>query len=77
MEPKIRSFAEDVSYDDIDFYVIDVEDVEDVDRLPEDVSTLPTFLLFDAGELKERVPVTSQKRPGRVLSKAIQRVFCE
>lgn len=75
MEPKIRSFASDVEYQDIAFYTIDVEHVDDVSLLPEEVSSLPTFLLYRGGELQERVTIVSDKRPGRALAKAISRVY--
>ena len=75
MEPKIRSFANDIEYDDIEFYSIDVESVEDVELLPEEVSSLPSVLLYKKQELQECVGFVSDKRPGRVLSKAISRVY--
>lgn len=75
MEPKIRSCAWDLEYQDIDFFVIDVDEVDDVELLPENVCSLPSFLLYSGGELKECVGVVSQKRPGRVLSQAIRRVY--
>lgn len=75
VEPKIRSFADDVEYQDIEFYTIDVDVVEDVDGLPETVSTLPTFVLYRGGELQECVAISSDKRPGRSLARAISRVY--
>lgn len=75
VEPKIRSFADDVEYQDIEFYTIDVDVVEDVDELPETVSTLPTFVLYRGGELQECVALSSDTRPGRSLARAIRRVY--
>ena len=75
VEPKILPFARDVEYDYIEFYTIDVERVDDVALLPEEVSSLPSFLLYSGGELQEIVSIVSDKRPGRALAKAISRVY--
>jgi hypothetical protein len=75
VEPKVRPFADDAEYSDISFCSLDLDDVQDATLLPEEVSSLPTFLLYDTGELKDIVRVTREQRPGRLLARAIKKAF--
>ena len=76
VEPKIRPFADDLDFEDIAFYSLDVDRVS-VEDDPEfaAVSTLPAFLLLFGGSLREIVPVKREQRPGRLLARAIKQTF--
>ncbi len=39
------------------------------------ISSLPVFLLYDSGSLREVVRVTREQRPGRLLARAIKATF--
>lgn len=76
VEPKIRTFADDLDFSDIAFYSLDVDRVS-IEHDPQlsAVSTLPVFLLYARGSLREIVPVTREQRPGRLLARAIKKTF--
>jgi hypothetical protein len=39
------------------------------------ISSLPVFLLYDSGSLREVFRVTREQRPGRLLARAIKATF--
>ncbi len=76
VEPKIQPFADDLDLADVAFRTLDVGLVS-IDRDPElsVVSTLPVFLLYGYGSLREIVRVVREQRPGRLLARAIKATF--
>ena len=76
VEPKIRPFADDLALADVAFRTLDVG-VVSIDADPElgVVSSLPVFLLYDSGSLREIVRVTREQRPGRLLARSIKATF--
>ena len=67
-------FPSDLDFCHLDFYTIDVDAVEDAQLLPDEVTTLPTILLYKDGKLQDCVQI-GQTRPARALAQGIKRVF--
>jgi thiol-disulfide isomerase/thioredoxin len=76
VQPKIQPFADDLDLADVAFCTLDVG-VVSIDAEPElqVISSLPVFLLYDSGSLREVFRVTREQRPGRLLARAIKATF--
>jgi thioredoxin 1 len=58
--PKIHTLSEDKDYEDVSFYIYDIDDDDELSE--EYVRVVPTFLLFKDGEMFKKIEGADYKR---------------
>ena len=69
IKPKIEDLSKDKDYEEVSFYVYDIDDDEDLSV--EYITVVPTFLFFKDGELFEKVEGADYKNVVKKLNEMI------
>ena len=70
IKPKIHDLSKDEKYNEVDFYIYDIDDDDELSE--EFIKVVPTFLLFKDGEMYKMIEGADYKRVVRTLDEMIE-----